>query len=391
MKKKKKAPIIIIIIFLLVFIAALTAVLVYRLNPSVRLNTQLKLGNKYLEDEKYEQAVAAFEVAIEIDPYNVDAYLGLADAYIELEDYDMAKSVLEDGIEIFEDEDMDREAKKLDKKLNKVLELIEEESGGKDKKDKKRDSDDDEETFGGTDITTDDQKTSGEETVADAETGDVEVTFGKDAYADLIDGYTAFYNGELTYGQTSVYRAIGDGETSIMNTGSYDHPWLGAFDNDEYFDESNTQYMYPNTLSLEAKFFDINADGVEEMFIVEFEDGNPLVHDFWTFVNGRPVLVGFYDARFALKVTYDGMLQEIGSGGWNCTTLITEKLDSNGELQEVDRLESIPGEGDSTFYEHNGQSISESEFNSMANGYYYGGGEIDFASLDGVTIGKWTR
>lgn len=53
-----------------------------------RLNSQLQLGQKYLEEMDYEQAVVAFNEVIAIDPVNVDAYLGLADAYFRLGEYE---------------------------------------------------------------------------------------------------------------------------------------------------------------------------------------------------------------------------------------------------------------------------------------------------------------
>ena len=57
----------------------------------------LDLGQKYLLDGNYEQAIVAFEKVIEIDPKNVDAYLGLADVYVAQGDYDSAIAVLEHG------------------------------------------------------------------------------------------------------------------------------------------------------------------------------------------------------------------------------------------------------------------------------------------------------
>lgn len=64
---------------------------------------QLSLGNKYLEEGKYEEAILAFNEAIEIEPKSVDARLGLADAYEALERYDEAEKVLKDAIDIDED------------------------------------------------------------------------------------------------------------------------------------------------------------------------------------------------------------------------------------------------------------------------------------------------
>lgn len=50
--------------------------------PANRLSRQLDLGNRYLENEQYEEAVLAFERAIDIDDRNMEAYAGAVEAYI---------------------------------------------------------------------------------------------------------------------------------------------------------------------------------------------------------------------------------------------------------------------------------------------------------------------
>ena len=71
--------------------------------PARRLAEQLNLGNRYLEEMDYEQAVVAFTKAIEIDPMSVDAYIGAAEAYVGLDDVDEAIIVLEKGYELTDD------------------------------------------------------------------------------------------------------------------------------------------------------------------------------------------------------------------------------------------------------------------------------------------------
>lgn len=66
--------------------------------------TEYDLGMKYLSDGNYEEAIIAFEAAIEIEPKNVDAYIGLADAYVAVGDTEAAISVLEDGYGVTNDE-----------------------------------------------------------------------------------------------------------------------------------------------------------------------------------------------------------------------------------------------------------------------------------------------
>ena len=57
----------------------------------------LSLGQKFLLEEDYDQAIVALEKAIEIDERCVEAYLGLADAYFGKKDYGQAARVLEEG------------------------------------------------------------------------------------------------------------------------------------------------------------------------------------------------------------------------------------------------------------------------------------------------------
>ncbi len=55
----------------------------------------LDLGNKYLSEGNYEEAIIAFTAAIDIDPNNTDAYLGRARTYVA-----EAKASAPEGIEI---------------------------------------------------------------------------------------------------------------------------------------------------------------------------------------------------------------------------------------------------------------------------------------------------
>lgn len=70
------------------------------------LKKQMSLGQKYLEELDYEQAVASFIAVIEIDDRNVEAYLGLAEAYMGLGQTDEAIATLEKGIALTDDESL---------------------------------------------------------------------------------------------------------------------------------------------------------------------------------------------------------------------------------------------------------------------------------------------
>jgi len=82
-----------------------------------KLQKQLDLGQKNLEEMNYEEAVVAFEAAIEVDPMNVDAYLGLVEVYTRTEKFDTALEYAKKGYEATGDE-----------RLKEKIEMIESEN-----------------------------------------------------------------------------------------------------------------------------------------------------------------------------------------------------------------------------------------------------------------------
>ena len=99
MKSKKKIAIIAGIIALVVLSAGVIGAAAYNNMDSVKLKRQMDLGQRYLEELNYEQAIAAFQAVIEIDPMSTEAYLGMAEAYIGLEDTENAIAILRQGYE----------------------------------------------------------------------------------------------------------------------------------------------------------------------------------------------------------------------------------------------------------------------------------------------------
>ena len=67
---------------------------------------QIELGDQYLLEENYEQAIVAFQKMIELDPKQAEAYARLADVYILQEDYEQALSVLQEGAGKTENEEI---------------------------------------------------------------------------------------------------------------------------------------------------------------------------------------------------------------------------------------------------------------------------------------------
>jgi len=63
-------------------VIALCLVLVLCACGASKLEKQLDLGAKYLEELDYDNAIAAYTAAIDVDPASIDAYVGLAKAYV---------------------------------------------------------------------------------------------------------------------------------------------------------------------------------------------------------------------------------------------------------------------------------------------------------------------
>ena len=120
-KKKNKWFLFAIIGIVLIIIGVVVGVLVYfksSSNPQKQLQKQLNLGDKYLTDMDYENAVLAYKAAIEIEPKSADGYIGLAKAYIGLEDINSAMGILEKGYSITNDQRLADMLEDLKKKTN---------------------------------------------------------------------------------------------------------------------------------------------------------------------------------------------------------------------------------------------------------------------------------
>lgn len=82
---------------------------------------QLSLGEKYLQELKYEDAIVALNRAIEIDPKNEKPYLLLAQVYVAQEEYDSAVETLEKGL------DATGGNQEIAEKLDEVKEMLSQE------------------------------------------------------------------------------------------------------------------------------------------------------------------------------------------------------------------------------------------------------------------------
>ena len=84
---------------------------------------QYDLGVRYLSEGNYQEAIIAFTAAIEIDPKQENAYIGLADAYIGAGDTEKAVEVLEKAVEAIGETD------KLTDTISALLSSVEEPFG----------------------------------------------------------------------------------------------------------------------------------------------------------------------------------------------------------------------------------------------------------------------
>ena len=65
----------------------------------------LDLGEKYLLDLDYEQAIVYFNQVIEVEPRNSRAYMGAAEAYVGLGDTESAIELLKTALDVFSDDE----------------------------------------------------------------------------------------------------------------------------------------------------------------------------------------------------------------------------------------------------------------------------------------------
>lgn len=104
-KSGKKKIIIGFSIIALIIVSLAVSILMVKILPERRLKSLLSLGEKYLSEMNYEDAIAAFEEALQIDPKTEDAYIGIANVYIGLKDYKKALDAIERGISVLGETD----------------------------------------------------------------------------------------------------------------------------------------------------------------------------------------------------------------------------------------------------------------------------------------------
>ena len=77
-------------LFCLLLVLAALAVLAACGSKAATAANKIELGQKYLTEMNYTEAIASFTEAIKLDPNNIQAYMGRAEAYMALGEYDKA-------------------------------------------------------------------------------------------------------------------------------------------------------------------------------------------------------------------------------------------------------------------------------------------------------------
>lgn len=104
MKQKTRILIYIIIAIAVVIMGTLAILKNHQAYSPDTVQEHIDLGRIYLTELSYEKASLEFTEAIEIEPLNSDAYLGLAEAYVGMGDTEKAIDILEEGYDKTGDE-----------------------------------------------------------------------------------------------------------------------------------------------------------------------------------------------------------------------------------------------------------------------------------------------
>ena len=102
----KKKILLVIIGLEIVMIGGIAAFVFYLSSDTVRINRQMEQAQRFMLEEDYEQAIASYQFVIDIDPKNVEAYLGMAETYIAADEQEKAVKILERGVKRTDSEEL---------------------------------------------------------------------------------------------------------------------------------------------------------------------------------------------------------------------------------------------------------------------------------------------
>ena len=112
------------VIAVMVVVVAIVVVVMATVGGSKNpYDRHMELAQRYLDDLQYEQAIAEYKAAIEIEPKNEEAYLALADIYVQQGDYEAALDILNQGLEQTESGELKVHAETVSKQYEAVQAL----------------------------------------------------------------------------------------------------------------------------------------------------------------------------------------------------------------------------------------------------------------------------
>lgn len=86
-------------------LVAAGAVYAYSQTPGQKLASSLSLGNRYLNEVNYEQAVAEFSKALEIEPRNEEALKGILEAAARTDDQELFQATFQSLLEVYQSDE----------------------------------------------------------------------------------------------------------------------------------------------------------------------------------------------------------------------------------------------------------------------------------------------
>lgn len=112
-KEKNQRKITVFLLLAVAFIAVFVGIGIYNA-PVNQLQRQVDSGNRYLEEERYEEATIAFEQAIATDARCMEAYAGGMEAYQHMGDAESLRVLYDRAVDAAGELDADMAAENID-------------------------------------------------------------------------------------------------------------------------------------------------------------------------------------------------------------------------------------------------------------------------------------
>ncbi len=312
------------IFLLLAVLLAVMIVLFLGIRKATQYTKYVSLGDRYLQEMQYEDAIIAYKDAIHIDEKRAGGYLRVSTVYETTGDYDQAGTVLLDGYEKAKGKD------KIQERLVVIYPAVSEEIQVKIK-----------ETID-EDALNEPEENSSEQ--AEDQTEETDYTV---AYEEILAEYKEAAENNFSSEILEQSRHINGGVWNFSGQEKY---------------------------SVYYRYVDLAGDGEPELLISVNEKEAPYeILDIYTLVNGSAVRVipsgGSVGYRELYSVCFDGRIKNLSGGGVNHTEYTYYKLGANSADLTMDE-KYVYDSSANPAYIHidnsgNETAISESDFDEM--------------------------